>query len=152
MPPFRSYLLLASLALCSPPWCQAQHTPPVSRQKKDTSARVPDWPPDSVPDSVWKAMYAPENMSPPTPEWGAPFPRNLIRLGFRDRATREEKQAAIDAIHGIVVGGAPIYRGGAYYVRIQDDGTSRPLFRAIKKLRSMPQVELASPDLPPMRY
>jgi len=144
-------LLLATLLLFSPTLCPAQQAPPVSRQTtKHTSTWVPDWPPDSVPDSVWKAVYAPENMEPPNAEWGAPFPRNIVLVGFTDQASREQKQQAIDAISGVVVGGAPIYRGGAYYVRIPDDGTSRSLFRAIKKLRSFPQVELASPDLPEM--
>jgi hypothetical protein len=87
-------------------------------------------------------------MEQPTPEWGAPFPRNIVLVGFKWQASRQQKQEAIDAINGVVVGGTPISPGGVYYVRIPDDGTSRPLFRAIKKLRSLPQVKLASPDLP----
>lgn len=87
-------------------------------------------------------------MEQSAPEWGAPFPRNIVLVMFREEASRHQKQQAIDAINGVVVGGTPLSKGGVYYVRIPDDGTSRPLFRAIKKLRSFRQVELASPELP----
>jgi hypothetical protein len=87
-------------------------------------------------------------MEQSAPEWSAPFPRNLVLVVFREQASRLEKQRAIDAIHGVVIGGVPVGKGGYYFVRIPDDGTSRPLFQAIKRLQSFPQVELASPELP----
>jgi hypothetical protein len=87
-------------------------------------------------------------MEQSAPEWGTPFPRNIVVVLFQEPTSRSEKQHAIDAIQGIVVGGAPIGKGGFYYVRITDDGTSRPLFRAIQTLKSFPQVESASPELP----
>lgn len=93
-------------------------------------------------------MYSPGNMEDSAPEWSAPFPRNIVLVMFQEQASRVEKQRDIDAIQGVVVGGAPIGKGGFYYVRITDDGTSKPLFRAIDKLKSFPQVEAASPDLP----
>ena len=55
----------------------------------------------------------------------------------------------------MVVGGARLGRGGYYYIRIEDDGTSAPLFRAIRKLKSFPQVQSATPELPdisPLRH
>jgi hypothetical protein len=109
---------------------------------------VPDSPPDSISMSAWQAMYAPQNMVRSSSEWAFPFPRNTVQLLFREETSRVEKQRAVDAIRGVVVGGAPIGRGGFYFVRISDDGTSRPLFRAIQTLRSFPQVESASPVLP----
>ena len=87
-------------------------------------------------------------MEQSAPEWSTPFPRNIVLVMFREQTSRDEKQRAIDAIHGVVVGGAPLGKGGVYYVRVPDDGTSRPLFRAIEKLKEFPQVELASPELP----
>ena len=145
----RVLLVLAPLLVAPPPWCHAQQPTRVPRPEK---ALVPNWPPDYVPDSIWDAVHAPKNMEQSAPEWATPFPRNIVLVGFRDHATHQQKQEAIDAINGVVVGGIPISKGGAYYVRIPDDGTSRPLFRAIKKLRSFPQVELATPELPPLDY
>lgn len=119
-----------------------------ARPAPDTVSPVPDSPPDSIPMSAWEAMYAPRNMEPPGVEWPRPFPRNIVVVLFREETARVEKQRAIDTIQGVVVGGEPIGRGGFYYVRIPDDGTSQPLFRAIETLKSLPQVETASPVLP----
>jgi len=87
-------------------------------------------------------------MEDSAPEWSAPFPRNIVLVMFQDGAARDAKQQATDAVQGVVIGGAPLSKGGYYYIRIPDDGTSRPLFRAIKILQSFPQVELATPELP----
>ena len=119
-----------------------------ARPAPDTVSLVPDTPPDSIPISAWEAMYAPGNMELPGVEWPRPFPRNIVVVLFREETSRIDKQRAIDAIQGVVVGGEPIGRGGLYYVRIPGDGTSRPLFRAIETLKSLPQVETASPVLP----
>ncbi|HSD31940.1 MAG TPA: hypothetical protein VLB49_08530 [Gemmatimonadales bacterium] len=119
-----------------------------ARPTPDMVSLVPDSPPDSIPMSAWEAMYAPKNMEPPGVEWARPFPRNIVVVLFREETSRIDKQRAIDSIQGVVVGGEPIGRGGYYYVRIPDDGTSRPLFRAIETLKSLPQVETASPVLP----
>lgn len=136
-----SLLISFSLSLCA---CNAQ----TAHQRRNMVSVVPDLPPDSVPTAIWNEIHSPANMEKDAPEWSAPFPRNIVLLMFQERTTRDEKQHAIDAIHGLVVGGAPLRRGGYYYVRIRDDGTSRPLFRAIEKLKSFPQVQLATPELP----
>ena len=114
----------------------------------DSLALVPDSPPDSISLLAWEAMYAPQNMVEDRSEWAFPFPRNTVQLLFREETSRVEKQQAVDAVRGFVVGGAPIGKGGFYFVRISDDGTSRPLFRAIQTLSSFPQVESASPVMP----
>lgn len=133
----------ASTALVILSGCAVQ-----SHQESAATSHVPDTPPDSVPTAIWNAMYAQGNMEQSSPEWGTPFPRNIVLVMFREEATQTEKQRAVDAIRGFVVGGAPIGRGGFYYIRIRDDGTSAPLFRAIRKLKQLPQIELATPDLP----
>jgi hypothetical protein len=85
-----------------------------------------------------------------SPEWGAPFPRDLIVLAFKEDATQSERQQAVDAVGGEVIGGEQIDRGGYYYVRIRSDGKADALFRAITKLKTFPKVDLASPEpLPP---
>jgi hypothetical protein len=112
--------------------------------------RVPALPPDSVPSALWDEVHAPENIIPSSPEWGVPFPRNLIVLAFKEDATQTERQQAIDAVGGEVIGGEHIDRGGYYYVRIRSDGTADALFRAITKLKTFPKVDLASPEPPPI--
>jgi hypothetical protein len=87
-------------------------------------------------------------MEESAPEWSTPFPRNIVVVMFQEPAARDEKQRAVDAIQGVVVGGARLGKGGYYYIRVQDDGTSAPLFRAIRKLKSFPQVQFATPELP----
>lgn len=108
-------------------------------------------PPDSVPTTVWRALHAPKNMVQSSPEWTGPFPRNVVVLMFREDASRAQRQAAVDSVRGDVVGGLPVGKGGYYYVRIADDGTPKPLFAAIAKLKMLPQVVLATPELPTIR-
>jgi hypothetical protein len=76
-----------------------------------------------------------------------PYPRDIIWVWFRDGASQAQRQAAIDSIDGIVVGGYRYRPGGVYYVRIKQDGTAGPLHIAIKKLMTLPQVMAATPDL-----
>lgn len=111
-------------------------------------APVPALPPDSVPDRVMDEIYAPENMTDGAPYMTGRFPRDIICVWFEDEATREERQAAVDAIDGEVVGGVRgLGQGGFYYVRIAGDGSAAALFTAIAELESMPQVSTATPAL-----
>ena len=111
---------------------------------------VPALPPDSVPAAVWREIHAPQNMIRSAPEWGVPFPRDLVVVAFKEEATQAERQEAIDAISGWVVGGEHVDRGGYYYVRIKSDQTSEALFRAIAKLKTFRQVDIVSPEPPPL--
>jgi fervidolysin-like protein len=143
-------LVMAMGVLLFNPSCHTQRMTTAEGQRVVSVPQVPDWPPDSIPVATWNTIHSPENMVDSAPEWSAPFPKNIVIVMFQERASRDEKQHAIDAVQGVVVGGVPLRKGGYYYIRIPDDGTSRPLFRAIKKLKSFPQVELASPELPPL--
>ena len=119
-----------------------------SRQLVTQVPRVLTRPPDSVPAAVWDSVHAPKNMIQSAPQWGVPFPRDLIVVAFKEEATQAERQQAIDAINGRVIGGDHVDRGGYYYVRIRADGTADALFRAIALLQRYPQVEIASPEPP----
>ena len=55
-------------------------------------------------------------------------------VAFKEGATQPERQQAIDAVGGEVIGGEHVDRGGYYYVRIPSDGTADVLFRTIAKL------------------
>jgi hypothetical protein len=103
--------------------------------------RVPDLPPDSVPE--W--IHAAENMTNyNSPHMSGRYPRNSLWVIFDPSATQEEKQAALDFVGVNVVGGDPVLR--AYLVRIQDDGTTYPLFEVIEKLEGLPQVRFTLVD------
>ncbi|MBK7351826.1 MAG: S8 family serine peptidase [Gemmatimonadetes bacterium] len=111
---------------------------------------VPALPPDSISSATWLALHDTLNLEPASAAYPIPFPRNLILVTFRENTPLGEKQAAIDAIGGQVVGGNPIGNGGVYYVTIASDGTTTPLFNAIAQLKSLPQVLLATPELVPL--
>ena len=111
---------------------------------------VPALPPDSISSATWLALHDTLNLEPASAAYPIPFPRNLILVTLRENTPLGEKQAAIDAIGGQVVGGNPIGNGGVYYVTIASDGTTTPLFNAIAQLKSLPQVLLATPELVPL--
>lgn len=102
---------------------------------------VPSQAPDSVP--AW--VYGSANLThDDSPSMAGSFPRNVVFVDFRPGATGEEKQAAIALIGGEVIGGRRLT--GTYAVRVQDDGTPRALFTAIRTLAALPQVASAVPD------
>jgi hypothetical protein len=111
---------------------------------------VPALPPDSVRRAISDSLYAPENEAPADERWSAAYPRNPVLLWFRPTATQRERQQAVDAVGGEVVGGIPLTRGGVYFVWVRDDGTVGPLWTAIEKLRAMPPVQRAHPELSPL--
>ncbi|HSE66659.1 MAG TPA: hypothetical protein VLB12_06715 [Gemmatimonadales bacterium] len=112
--------------------------------------QVPATPADSVPAAVWQALHDPANMVSSDPRYPAPFPRNLILLTFRENTPQTDRQTAVDAVNGHVIGGSPIGNGGVYFITIPDDGTPNPLFNAFDYLKTLPAVELVSPELLPL--
>lgn len=128
--------------------CRSQDTAPERVQGEQPRAVVPALPPESVPARVWADIHAPGNIIRSSPHWSAPFPRDLLLVMFKEDASQAERQAAVDSIGGEVVGGEPLGQGGYYYVRIAGDSTGEALFRAIAKLMTLRQIDLASPELP----
>jgi hypothetical protein len=121
---------------------------PQARTLHDSWSRVPALPPNQyMADSVASEVYSPSNISEGDSVITGPFPRDLLWVWFQDGASQPERQAAIDLIHGKVVGGAPVRFGGIYYVRIHADGTTGRLQRAIAMLKALPQIRLATVDL-----
>ena len=72
-----------------------------------------------------------------------PYPRAIVLVGFRGTADADEREAAINQSGGKLIGGDGIF----YYLLVSDDGSGDPLWGAIDKLRALPQVELAVPDM-----
>lgn len=103
--------------------------------------------PALAPDSIPGFLYDDENLVRDTTRWGTPFMRGIVVVRFRQGATVRERQQAIDAVNGVVVGGKAVGDGeGFYLVRIPSDpdpGQSL-MFAAIARLKSMPQVQVAA--------
>ena len=73
--------------------------------------------------------------------------RNVISVEFKAGTSQADRQAAIGAIDGEVIGGRPAppnVAEGTYYVRIQGDDTGRAAVDAADYLNSLPQVGIAS--------
>lgn len=100
--------------------------------------------PVTAPDTVPAWVHAPRNLASDT---GASYQyyADIILVCFTPDATQTERQAAIDAVGGEVVGGQPMPAGeGFYYVRLNARRRLEPLANAVTKLWSVPQVTAAS--------
>jgi hypothetical protein len=127
--------LLCLVGLTAPALCQ---TPCLTRP-------VPDNPPDSLDPGVADTLFARSNYISLLPERSDSQPSNVVMVMFKSSATHEQRQAAIHAVCGRVFGGA---LGYYYFVKVETDGTTSGLWRAIRLLRSRPGVEVADPLLP----
>lgn len=94
------------------------------------------------PDSV-ASLYSFSKTVLSHPRLSGPYPRSIVLVGFQQDATREERQSAVNMIGGSVIGGL----GRDYVVVIPDAGTAGPLWSAVDRLRALPQVHHASPDI-----
>lgn len=123
-------VVIALLACGSSRWEEASPSP------KSTSSVVPPLAPDTVPSWVLEdSSYT--RVSPQ-------YLRHTIGLAFHAETSREDRQAAVDAVDGKVVGGWRHGDGkqGLYLVRVNDDGIER-LREVRRNLEAMPQVKAA---------
>lgn len=119
---------------------QSRHVSEVLAVVAAQRPRVPLPAPDTVPEWV----YAPENLARDT---GASYEyyADVILVGFTPDAKQADRQAAIDAVSGEVVGGHPMPPGeGVYFVHLNARRRLEPLANAVTKLWSVPQVATAS--------
>jgi hypothetical protein len=72
--------------------------------------------------------------------------KNIIDMVFVATATQAERQAAVDSINGVAVGGVQVAHNGDgfYLIRIPADSATA-IGAALQKLRALPQVQLAVP-------
>lgn len=124
-----SFLLLSLLA------CGSQN-PEGSPSPKSVSA-VPPQAPDTVPS--WVLEDTSYTTSSPQ------YLKHTIGLAFHAETSRDDRQAAVDAVGGEVVGGWRHGDGkqGLYVVRVNDDDSAERLREMREKLRAMPQVKAA---------
>ena len=112
---------------------------------------VPAHAPDSISSVLWDSLIAPANIMTDPPGMRGRWARNVMMITFKRTATRAERQAAIELIHGEVVGGNPPFGDdGEYIVRIPyatapSDSLSGPVLRAFLALRGNPAIVAAYP-------
>lgn len=100
---------------------------------------VPATPPDSVP--TWLADDSARFHSG---RWANGFfSRHAIAVEFASGASVLDKQDAIDAVGGRVIGGYPGL--ALYIVQVPTDSTGTVLLAAVAKLKRLPQVGTAAP-------
>lgn len=76
---------------------------------------------------------------------GLPYVRHHLLVYFHDRATQAQRQSAIAALTGVVVGGARNATGdGCYLVRVPADSSAATVDAAVRLLTARPEVRLAS--------
>jgi hypothetical protein len=104
--------------------------------------------PEDVPsDSIIGILYADSNLVHTSTHYVTPFPSNVIWVVFNDASSLSAREAALDSVNGVVVAGQRIHSGGIFYVAIPGDGTDGPVYNAIEKLKTLPQVAVASHDM-----
>jgi subtilisin family serine protease len=105
-------------------------------------AQVPAQAPDTIP--AW--VYQPENIDSNTVSIQSSFVKNILIVQFRDGATQAERQAAVDTVRGLVVGGERYQGEGLYYISVADTTGGAALVAGAALLDSLPQVALATFD------
>ena len=93
-------------------------------------------------DSV-DVLYSLENTIVEHPRMSGPYPRNIVLLYFRPGSTMDERQAALESVNATVIGGDGFF----YLAQLKDDGREELLWRALDRLATFPQIELADPDV-----
>jgi hypothetical protein len=105
------------------------------------SAVVPPGAPDGVSEQLLRAFGVFPGRSGPY-GWVV---RNVITLDFKEGARPRQRQAAVDAVRGRVIGGLrERYGEGDYFVWVADTGFAA-LWKVMDRLKKLPQVDYAGP-------
>jgi hypothetical protein len=96
-----------------------------------------------IPHDSVELLYSPDRQIRSHPRAAGPYPRDLLEVIFALRVSADEVQSALDLIDGHVIGGD----GAGCKVLISGDSTGEPLWSAIDRLRALPTVMYAGPDL-----
>lgn len=117
----------------------------VLHDRRPTSP-VPMTAPDSAPTALWDSVTAPANLLNDPPAVTGTVVRDLVYVRFRPGTTQSDRQAAIDLVHGRVIGGMAIgvqeqfYAVRIPYVLAPGDSTSGPILRAQAALSHLPTI------------
>jgi hypothetical protein len=133
----RRLALLAAL-LCAPSAARAQQPLAVPRPPCAMKSVVPPLAPDTVAENVLDSLGTVAVPARP----GVRYMRNLLAARFAAAAPQVQRQAAIDRVCGLVVGGDHSDGGedGYYLVRIHGAESVSALDAAADALRHMPGV------------
>jgi hypothetical protein len=109
---------------------------------------VPIEAPPRSPDSVLITARLPANILVHDPHFGFRVSRAWLWLTFTKSATEEDRQAAVDAVDGIVVGGMHLGGLRRYYLQVPapPDSGGGPLARAKATLSAQPGVAHVDAD------
>lgn len=110
------------------------------------SRPVPATAPDTIPDDLYGN---PDRILENSPYFSLSNKvlRDVVSVQFTAVTPQTERQDAVDAVGGEVIGGQPL-RGmeGYYLVQVADDGTGKQMSEAIDRLNAMPGVGIAEPE------
>jgi subtilisin family serine protease len=106
--------------------------------------------PAAAPDTIPAWVHADSNLVNDTTQSLGVFYANVIFVEFEEGTSQAARQEAIDAVGGEVIGGRMYPSGGEglYFVRIDAGRQAAPLLAAIRRLRTLSQIVLASFDAP----
>lgn len=105
---------------------------------------VPRAPPHSTPDSIIRESVDSSHFAGGR---ASPYARDKLLVRFKTSASMEDRQAAIDAINGIVIGGSV----GDYYIRIpvrKGGHSSAEVVHAMSVMQQQPGVDGVTLDVP----
>lgn len=92
-----------------------------------------------VPEDSVATLFSGPNLIRRHPRMSGPYPRSVVAVVFTETASAEERQAAVNGVGGVVIGG----NGAHYYVLVHEGAD--PVWSAVDALAPLPQVEAASP-------
>lgn len=105
------------------------------------------WVPASAPDTVAEQIIDSLGTVPAAAQQGVNYIQNLLAAKFTPDAGRDVRQAAVDRVCGVVIGGD--YRDGGddgyYLIRLHNAGSASALDAAASALARMPGVKSAQP-------
>jgi hypothetical protein len=112
-------------------------SPRSTSEVQQVPAKAPTKHPDALFDSLGTVMS-------PTGH-GSPWVRSIVGVAFKASASQKDRQAAVESIGGVVVGGYRLEADdGEYFVRIRG-AEFADLVAALDALRRLPQVDFAAP-------
>jgi hypothetical protein len=150
MRPFRLGFLPAQVLLSLFAWtcvptlaaCQASGGGKPSSVSQRKAAPVPAVAPNKTPVALFDSLGEVRNSANPD---AIPWVRSIVVIVFEERASQAERQAAVDAIGGRVVGGLRwLGDDGDYYVQIRGT-TFDAIMGALSTLRKLSQIDFAHP-------
>src|SRR5206468_2988728 len=103
--------------------------------------------PATAPDSVPAWLHNEANVVRNSERSPFPFVKDVVVVLFAPSATQRQRQAAIDAVHGRVIGGVRLNgTDGSYFVALPPDSTHARVFQAVAELKKIHSIVAAMPD------